>query len=114
MTLFNLEAERVALSEAVKEVMFIMEISVELMVSVSVNNVVEIFLVGNVTTTSCTKHVDKRNKYVNKYVEYGMVEIVFVKSAENDSNILTKKLSGDLHEKHSGEKPESFPSSLKN
>ena len=37
---------------------------------------------------------------MNKYVEDGVVKIVFVKSAENDSNIFTKNLSADLHEKH--------------
>ena len=30
-----------------------------------------------------------------------MTTIVFVKTAENDSNILTKYLSEDLHERHS-------------
>ena len=38
-----------------------------------------------------------------------VVKIVFVKSADNDSDILTKNISAELHEKHSrkmvGEKP---------
>ena len=62
-------------------------------------------MVGNVTAKSHTKHVDIREKYVN--------EFVFVKSTENDSNILTKNLSGDLYERHPkmmvGEKSELFP-----
>ena len=32
-----------------------------------------------------------------------MVKIIFVKSADNDSNILTKKLSAELHQKHAKE-----------
>ena len=56
-----------------------------------------------------TKHMDVRYKYVNEYVEDRAVKIIFVKSADNDSNILTKNLSAELHEKHSrkmvGEKP---------
>ena len=38
-----------------------------------------------------------RYKYVNEHVEHGIVEIVFVKSAEggSDSDILTKNLSED-------------------
>ena len=51
-----------------------------------------------------------RYKNVNEYIEDVMVKIVFIKSAENESNILNKSLSGDLQEKHSkkmtGEKPE--------
>ena len=40
-----------------------------------------------------------RYKYMNKHVKDAIVKIVFVKSVENDSNILTK-LSGDLHVKN--------------
>ena len=49
-------------------------------------------------TTS--QHVDIWYKYVNEYVEDGIVKIIFVKLADNDSNILTKNLSAELHEKH--------------
>ena len=38
--------------------------------------------------------------YVNECVEEGVVKIVFVKSTDNDSNILTKNSSADLHDKH--------------
>ena len=38
---------------------------------------------------------------MNEYVKDGVVKIVFFKSTDNDSNILTKNLSADLHEKHS-------------
>ena len=39
-------------------------------------------------------------KCVKKYVKGEKVKIMFVKSAEKDSNILTKNLSRDLHERH--------------
>ncbi len=55
----------------------------------------------NVTTTSRTKHVDTRYKFINKYVEDGIVKIIFVKSKENDADIFTKNLNGDLHAAHS-------------
>ena len=41
---------------------------------------------------------------MNKYVEEGVVKIFFLKSAENDSYILIKNLSDELHEKHSKKK----------
>ncbi len=47
----------------------------------------------NVTTTSQTKHVDIRYKFVNKYVEDGIVKSIFVKSKENDADIFTKNLN---------------------
>ena len=55
----------------------------------------------NITTTSQTEHVDIRYKYVHQYVEDRIIKIVFVKSACNDSDILTKNLSTEMHEKHS-------------
>ena len=101
------KAEWIALSVAVKEVMFViqllgsMKILVKFPVIVKVDNLGAMFIASNITTMSCTKHEDIRYKYENDYVEDGAVEIIFVKSAENDSNILIKTLSTELHEKHS-------------
>ena len=55
----------------------------------------------NINTTSGTKHIDVRTKYVNQYCEDGVVKIVFVESANNDADIFTKNLGRDLHNKHS-------------
>ena len=96
MMVSSSEAEWVVLFEAVKEVIFMtqllgsIKISIKLTVMVNSDNIGAIFMASNITTTSCTKHVDTRYKYVNEYVEDGVVKIVCVESAENDSNILTK------------------------
>ena len=101
------EAEWVALSKPVKEVIVViqilgsMKISFKLSIPVRVDNVVAIFMASNINTTSCTKHVDIRYKYVSEYVKDCIVKIIFVKSVENDNNILTQNLSAELHEKHS-------------
>ena len=78
-----------------------MKISIKLPVMVRVENIDAILMTSNITTTSCTKHVVIMYKYVNEYVEDGVVKIVFLKSADNDSNILIKNLSTDVHEKYS-------------
>ena len=57
-------------------------------------------MASNIMTTGHTKHVDIWYKCVNEYVEDGIVKIICVKSAGNDSNILTKNLIAELHEKH--------------
>ena len=99
--------EYIALSEAIKEVMFmvqlleIRQIVIKYLVTVRVDNLGVIFMASNVNTTSHTKHMDIWYKNVNKYVKDGIVKIIFVKSADNDSDILTKNLSAELHEKHS-------------
>ena len=64
MSLSSSEAEWMTLSEAIKEVMFIvkllqtMNISVKLLVTIRVDNVGAMFMAGNVTVASYTKHVD--------------------------------------------------------
>ena len=68
---------------------------------VRVDDIDTILLANNITTMSHTKHFDIRYKYANKYMENKVVNIIIVKSAENDSNILTTKVSTELHEKHS-------------
>ena len=80
----SLEAEYIALSKAVREVMFIvqllesMQVVVKYPVMVRVDNVGTIFMASNSTTTSRMKHVDIKYKYVNEYVEDGTVKIIFV------------------------------------
>jgi hypothetical protein len=55
----------------------------------------------HVNASARTKHIDIRTKYVNEYCENGVLKIIFVKSADNDSDIMTKNLGGELHSKHS-------------
>ncbi len=52
------------------------------------------------TTTGRSKHVDIHYKFVTEYIEDGITEVIFVKSADNDSDIMTKNLGSDLHSKH--------------
>ena len=91
-----------------------MKILVKLQVTVRVDNACDIFMASNITTMLQIKHVDIWYKYMNEYVEDGVVKIAFVFSADNDSNILTKNLSSELHEKHSkkmvDKKLKDFPS----
>ena len=106
ITLSSTEAEWIAASEAVKEVIFIlqllesMKINVKLPIIVNVDNIGAVFMANNKSTNSRTKHVDIRTKYVNQYVEDGIIKVVFVKSGENVSDIFTKNLGSVLHNTH--------------
>ena len=64
------------------------------------NNIGAIFVESNITTMSHTKHIDIRYMYVNEYVKDRIMKIIFVKFTDDDSNILTKNLSAELHKKH--------------
>ena len=67
---------------------------------VRVDNIGAIFIPSNITTTLCTEHVDIRYEYVNEHVHDELFKIIFVKSANNGSDILTNNLSVELHVKH--------------
>ena len=79
-----------------------MQIKVKLPIIVRVDNVGAIFMTKNITTTGCSKHVDIRYKFVTEYIEDGIIKVIFVKSADNDSDIMTKNLGSELHSKHAG------------
>ena len=107
VSLSRSEAEYIAFSEAVKEVVFViqllgsMKILVKYPVTIRVDNKGVIFMANNIATIHYTKHMDIRYKYINDYVYDGVLKKFFVKSADNDSNILTKNLSLEVHERHS-------------
>ncbi len=106
VTLSSSEAEFVALSEAAKEIKFIVQvllsisIPVKLPVIVRIDNIGAIFLAENVMTSQQTKHIDIRYHFVREFVENGFIKIIFVRTADNTADIFTKNVTGDLHDKH--------------
>ena len=108
VSLSSSEAEWYALSEAAKEIKFLvqlmltMEIPVELPVIVRVDNVGAIFMSANQTATGRTKHIDIRTNFVREYVEDGLIKIIFVKSEDNKSDGFTKNTSIETYERHQG------------
>ena len=72
ISLSSSEAEYVALSEAVKEVMFVIQLLGCMMISnkylftVRIDNICEIFVTSIITTMLCTMHMDIRYKYANE------------------------------------------------
>ena len=100
------EAEYVALSECVKDVRFVMKIMRELGVEpptpvvVRIDNVGAMFMAENNTTSQRTRHIDIRYKWVAEFIEAGEIDVVFVKTDENDADIFTKNTSRVIHDKH--------------
>ena len=99
------ETEYVALSDCVKDVRFVIQILTELEVEypkpivVKIDNVGAMFMAENISSSARTRHIDVRLKFVNEFIEQGEIEVVFVKSADNDADVFTKNTSGDIHEK---------------
>ena len=100
VVLSTTEAEYVTVSEVVKETKFLyqmlrsMEIKVPLPIKVQVDNVGAIWLANNSSVSERTKHVDLRAHFVRDMIKDQVIEINFVKSAENDSDIMTKNQQG--------------------
>ena len=106
VSLSSTEAEYYALSEASKEIKFIVQvllsidIKVKLPVIVHVDNIGAIFMSENNTATSRTKHIDARYHFVREFIEDGFIKIIFVKSEDNQADIFTKNVNGDIYDKH--------------
>ena len=106
VVLSTTEAEYMALSEVVKKLKFIvqllqtMNITVELPITVYVDNVGAIWLSNNRNTGDRTKHIDIRTAFVKEYQEDGKIIIKFVKSEENEADIFTKNTSSIIYQKH--------------
>ena len=77
-----------------------MEINVALSLVVIVDNMGALYMSKNVNLMGHSKHIDVRTKYVNEYVEDGVLKIIYVRSEENDAASFTKNLGSELHGKH--------------
>ena len=99
VVLSTTEAEYVAVSEVVKEIKFLyqmlrsMEIKVPLPIKVQVDNVGAIWLANNSSVSERTKH--DLTHFVRDMIKDQVIEINFVKSAENDSDIMIKIQQGE-------------------
>ena len=106
VVLSTTEAEYMALSEVVKELKFIvqllqtMNITVELPITVHVDNVGAIWLSNNRNTGDRTKHIDIRTAFVKEYQEDGKIIIKFVKSEDNEADIFAKNTSSIIYQRH--------------
>ena len=107
VTLSTTESEYVALSQISAEIIFIRNIlkfcgmKIELPIIVKVDNTGAIFLANNKALGERTKHISTRYHFTREYVEDGVLKIVYVKSEENTSDIMTKNTGGNTFKKHS-------------
>ena len=109
VTLSSSEAEYVAISEVCAELIFLkqvlefLNIKFTLPIIVRVDNVGAIYLANNAISGPRMKHVDIRYHFVRDLIETGIVEISFVRSEENDSDVFTKNLGEELFCKHTNQ-----------
>ena len=71
-----------------------MEVKAPLPIKVHVDIISTIWLANSSSVSERTKHVDLRAHFVRDTIKDQAIEINFVKSAENDSDIMTKNQQG--------------------
>ena len=106
VVLSTTEAEYITLSEVVRKIKFIiqlmstMNVSVEVPITIYIDNVGALWLSNNRTTSERTKHVHIRTVFVKEYEEEAKILIKFVKSEENDADIKTKNTPNTTFKTH--------------
>ena len=107
VTLSSTEAEYVSMSEGVKDLKFVhmcltyLGFTVELPMSVYIDNIGAIDMLHNQSTKAQTKHVDIRFHWPRNFEEEGYIKVIFKRSEFNTFDVMTKNVSKrifDLHE----------------
>ena len=84
----------------IKEILFIkgilefMKIKLQHLIKVNVDNKGEIFISQN-PTVKRTKNIDTRYHFICQYINNGIIEIEFVQTYKNNSDIMNKNFSKD-------------------
>ena len=61
-------------------------------INVNVDNIGTIYMAKNESSNHQTKHINTRYHFVRELIEDGIIEVEFVRSKNNNSNIFTKNL----------------------
>lgn len=98
----TLEAEYVAAAEAAREAMWLRTILEELgfqqgTTRLNCDNMGAILLANKPGTHARSKHIDVRHHYLRQKIDSCELNIVYVRSAEQDADFLTKPLAYDRH-----------------
>ena len=106
VTLSSCESEYVALSETVRVIMEAKQIieelgfECELPIKVHIDNIGAIYIARNNVGRTTTRHVNIRYHYVRELVEQKIIEVVFIKTKDNTSDIMTKNCDKKDYTKH--------------
>ena len=108
VALSSAEAEYVAASEMVKEIVFVVQVLLSMKIAVKTpikclaDNMGAIFMTENPSSQGRTRHIDTRWHYI-KDLNGTLIEIEFVRSEANVADGFTKNVGGDIYYRHVGE-----------
>jgi len=104
IALSSVEAEYMALSDATRETLYVYNLLSEFFpvatpVPINIDNKGAGFIAENNINNKMTKHIDVRYHFVRYYICNKLIELFYVPTAENVSDIFTKALSPDVFKK---------------
>jgi hypothetical protein len=76
--------------------------NMKLPIVVRCDNVGAIFMAENSSSGVGTRHVDTRYHFIREHFQDVFIQIVFVKSCDNDADLFTKNVSKGIYNKHVG------------
>ena len=105
VTQSSTECEYVALASGAKETVFatnlLEEIAhVEMPSKMSEDNTGAIYLTKNFQVGARTKHIDVRYHYIREKVKDGTIDVAYVNTEKNPSDLLTKNVAQKTHDNH--------------
>jgi hypothetical protein len=107
VALSSTEAEYAAMSEAAREVKFVvqllldLDIPVRLPVTIYCDNVgARIFLSGNATTSVRTRYISTRAHFVREMILDAYLTVKFCRSRDMVADGYSKNITGDLYDHH--------------
>jgi hypothetical protein len=77
-------------------------VEIDLPTIIYVNNVGAIFMTENILASSRTRHDDARYHFVREFIVDGLIKIIFVKSADNQSDVFTKNVISEVYDRDVG------------
>jgi hypothetical protein len=69
-------------------------------ITIKVDNIGAVFMAEKMNTNSRTKHMYTLFHFFREYIEEGGIKIVFVKTEDSKADSFTKKVHGDVYDKH--------------
>ena len=106
VTLSSCESEYVAMSEVVrvvleaKQILECLGFEVETPIKIYIDNVAAIHVARNNFGRTTTRHVNVRYHFVRELVADGVIEVMFIRTKENPSDILTKNCDRTDFKRH--------------
>jgi hypothetical protein len=105
VALSSTESEYQSLSDCAQEAMFTQNLLYEitgtkLMAIIYEDNLGAIYLTRNQQVSARTKHIDIRHHYMRDLLTEKRMDVRFLKSGDNSSDICTKNTPRDIQEKH--------------